>query len=117
MLINISLKKLVDTPVAGDKVPSHAIVASDEKYEHKTTVGKMWLKEYDGQKYLSGGLNKENRKYQKKDGTEGVEKAYVIITRDEYDEYHKLKSSPGIKVGGYEGEIATGEVPVGDIPF
>ena len=110
---NISLKKLVDTPVAGDKIPSHAIVASDDKYEHKTTVGKLWLKEYDGQKYLSGSLNKENRKYQKKDGTEGEEKAYIIISKDEYD---KL-TSPSVKVGGYEGEIGTGEAPVEEIPF
>ena len=110
---NISLKKLIDSPVAGDKVPSHAIVASDDKYEHKTTVGKLWLKEYDGQKYLSGGLNKENRKYTKKEGTEGEEKAYVILT---LDEYNKLKS-PSVPVGGYTGEVATGEVPVEEIPF
>lgn len=113
MLINISLKKLVDTPVAGDKVPSHAIVASDEKYENKTTIGKMWLKEYDGQKYLSGGLNKENRKFQKKDGTEGVEKAYVIITRDEYD---KLKSAP-VEGKGIDMSEFTGEAKTEDIPF
>lgn len=99
---NISLKKLVDTPVAGDKMPSHAIVASDDKYENKTTVGKMWLKEYDGQKYLSGGLNKENRKFQKKDGTEGTELGYVIISRDEYNRL----VSPSVQTGGFTGEVA-----------
>lgn len=104
ILTNISLKKLVDTPVAGDKMPSHAIVASDDKYENKTTVGKMWLKEYDGQKYLSGGLNKENRKYQKKDGTQGEEKAYVIISRDEYESL--LASKSEVKGSGYNGEVA-----------
>lgn len=101
---NISLKKLVDTPVAGDKMPSHAIAASDDKYENKTTIGKMWLKEYDGQKYLSGGLNKENRKYQKKDGTEGLEKAYIIISKDEYESL--LASKSEVKTGGYTGEVA-----------
>lgn len=99
---NISLKKLVDTPVAGDKMPSHAIVVSDDKYENKTTAGKMWLKEYDGSKYLSGGLNKANRKFQKKDGTEGEEKGYVIIS---LDEYNSLKS-PSVKTGGFNGEVA-----------
>lgn len=98
---NISLKKLVDTPVAGDKMPSHAIIASDDKYENKTTIGKCWLKEYDGSKYLSGSLNKENRKYQKKDGTEGQELAYVIISRDEYN---KLVS-PSVQGAGFTGEV------------
>ena len=110
---NISLKKLVDTPVVGDKVPSHAIVASDDKYGNKTTVGKLWFKEYDGSKFLSGGLNKENRKFQKKDGTEGVELAYVIIS---LDEYNRLTAS-NVKTGGYQGEIGTGEARVEDIPF
>lgn len=115
---NISLKKLIDSPVAGEKMPSHEIVASIKnettgKYENKTTVGKMWLREYDGSKFLSGTLNKENRKYTKKDGTEGEEKAYVIIT---LDEYNKL-TSPSVKVGGYEGTLANGEAPVADIPF
>lgn len=109
---NISLKKLVDTPVVGDKMPSHAIVASDEKYEHKTTVGKCWLKEYDGSKYLSGSLNKANRKYQKKDGTEGEELAYVIIS---LDEYNKLMS-PSVQPAGYQGDL-NGEVDASDIPF
>lgn len=98
---NISLKKLVDTPIAGDKMPSHAIVASDDKYENKTTIGKMWLKEYDGAKYLSGGLNKTNRKFQKKDGAEGEEKGYVIIS---LDEYNSLKS-PSVQTGGFTGEV------------
>lgn len=108
---NISLKKLVDTPVAGDKMPSHAIVASDDKYENKTTVGKMWLKEYDGQKYLSGGLNKENKKYPKKDGSHGEERAYILITRDEYEELIASKSQ--VKGNGYNGEVAD----TTDIPF
>lgn len=108
---NISLKKLVDTPVAGDKMPSHAIVASDDKYENKTTVGKMWLKEYDGQKYLSGGLNKENRKYQKKDGTQGEEKAYVIISRDEYEQL--TSTQPKVEPKGYTGEASDYD----NIPF
>lgn len=108
---NISLKKLVDTPVAGDKIPSHAIVASDDKYENKTTIGKVWLKEYDGQKFLSGSLNKENRTYQKKDGTQGEEKAYIVISRDEYDEL--LASKRSVEPKGYTGELAD----TSDIPF
>jgi len=97
---NISLSKLVDTPVVGDKMPSHAIVASDDKYENKTTVGKLWMKEYNGTKYLSGGLNKENRKYQKKDGTQGEEKEYVVISRDDYNELVASKSNQGQEVQG-----------------
>lgn len=98
---NISIKKLVDTPVVGDKTPSHAIVASDDKYENKTTIGKLWMKEYDGSKYLSGSLNKTNRTYQKKDGTEGKELAYVIIS---LDEYNKL-TSPSVQTTGFNGEV------------
>ena len=111
ILTNISLSKLVDTPVAGDKMPSHAIVASDSEYKNKTTIGKMWLKEYDGSKYLSGSLNKVNRTYQKKDGTQGEEKAFVIITLDEYT---KL-TSPQVIPSGYKAE--TGEANINDIPF
>jgi hypothetical protein len=109
----LSLKKLTDKPVPGNKMPSHSIIAATDDYKEKVNVGKLWLKAGEWGYYLSGELNKENRTYQKKDGTQGEEFAYVIMTRDEYN---KLVS-PSVKVGGYEGEVATGEVPVADIPF
>ena len=53
MLTKISLKKLTDTPEVDGKMPSHAIVASDDKYENKTQVGKLWLKSGQYGNFLS----------------------------------------------------------------
>lgn len=103
MLTKITLKKLIDSPVAGDKMPSHAIIAADENYQHKTTVGKLWLKKGDMGNYLSGELSKP---YQKEGGE--MLDGYVIITRKEYD---SLKNpSPS--------QEDTGEAKnIDDIPF
>lgn len=111
MLTKISLRKLTDNPEVNGKMPSHAIIASDSEYKNKTTVGKLWLKEGEMGKYLSGELNKENRKYQKKDGTEGEEKAYILITLDEYNKLNEVKL-PDVKV-----DIPDGSVDVDSIPF
>ncbi len=105
MYTKISLKKIVDTPVAGDKMPSHAIIASDETYQNKVTVGKLWFKKGDYGNYLSGELSKNQT------GKDGKEyKGYVIITQDEYDSL-KGKSEP-INV-----QVGTGEVDPSSIDF
>lgn len=80
----LTLSKLGESK-AGDKTPSHAVIASDSNYQNKVTVGKMWLKVGEFGNYLSGQLNETNRTYAKKDGTQGLERGYVIITRDEYN--------------------------------
>jgi hypothetical protein len=113
MYTKISLKKLTDKPAPGDKMPSHSIIAATDDYKEKVSVGKLWLKTGEWGNYLSGELNKENRTYQKKDGTQGEEKAYVIITLDEY----KKLTSPSVKVGGYEGKIDDGTASVDEISF
>lgn len=114
MLKNITINKRKEVKAATH--PTHDLVASDEKYENKAIVGAMWTRvarddmgnEY---KFLSGTLSKsrthEGKEY---DG-------YVLITEKEYNEYQTLKLSPSVKVGGYEGKIEYGEVPVEDIPF
>lgn len=96
MLTKITLAKLVDTPIAGDKKPSHAIVASDSNYQNKTTIGKLWLKSGERGNFLSGQLDVE-REHEGK-----VYDGYVIITQKEYN---KLKN-PSVEVGGYTGEVA-----------
>lgn len=102
MLTKITLKKLIDSPVPGDKMPSHAIIGADDKYENKTTVGKLWLKKNDNGAYLSGELQKE---FTKDDGT--VLDGYVLITQKEYRE---LKGTPS--------KVDTGEaLNTDDIPF
>lgn len=99
---NISLKKLVDNPTVDSKQPSHAIIASTSDFKEKIIAGKLWMREGEWGKYLSGSLNKENRKFQKKDGTEGTELGYVIISRDEYNRL----VSPSVPTGGFNGEVA-----------
>ena len=110
-LTKISLKKLLDKPEAGSKQASHAIIASDEKFENKTQVGKLWLKTGQYGNFLSGGLD-NGRIYEGKEYD-----GYVIITEKEYNEYQTLKSSPSVKVGGYEGKIDDGSASVEEISF
>ena len=103
MLTKITLNKLIDTPVPGDKMPSHAIVAADENYQNKVTVGKLWLKKGERGNYLSGELSKP---YKKEDGTELD--GYVILTQKEYNELKGIKPST----------VDTGAVAnIDDIPF
>lgn len=113
MLKNISIAKRYEVKAVTH--PTHDIVASDEKYENKVTVGSLWTRvaqSKDGQdyKFLSGTLQKsrthEGKEY---DG-------YVIITEKEYAEYMDLKAKtilPSVQVGGYTGEVTNVE----DIPF
>lgn len=118
----LTLKKLGDVK-AGDKTPSHALVASDSTYQNKVTVGKMWLKVGEFGNYLSGELNASNRTYPKKDGTKGEEKAYVIITRDEYDQLKQAHGSETVDMKQVGNNIASSmpkydqELDPNDIPW
>lgn len=101
-LTNITLNKIVDTPQAGDKNPSHRLVASDEKYQNKTTVGAMWLKTGQNGNFLSGSFSKTST------GTDGKEyQGYVLVTEKEYAEYLDLKAgvTPKVEGRGYTGEV------------
>lgn len=111
MYTKITLNKLTDAPVPGDKKPSHNLVASDNNFQNKAIVGSLWLKQGQNGNFLSGEM-KKNKTYEGKEYD-----GYVIITEKEWNEYQTLKSSPSVKVGGYTGEVATGEVPVADIRF
>lgn len=105
ILTKITLNKIPETTV-GTK-PTHRMIASDDKYENKTIIGSLWIKVGpDGNKFLSGGLNKENRTFKKLDGTEGIEKAYVIITLDEY----KRLTQSEVKTTGYTGAVDSSEL-------
>lgn len=87
----LSIQKLQDSGEADGKKPSHSLVASDDKYENKTMVGKLWTKTGTYGKFLSGQLD-SNRTYEGKEY-----KGYVLITRDEYDSLIK-NSIPVVKV-------------------
>jgi len=100
-LTKITLNKLVDTPVAGDKMASHAIVASDENYQNKVIVGKLWLKKGERGNFLSGELSKP---FTKDDGT--VLDGYVLLTQREYN---ALK--------GGTPDVSMGEAKVDEIDF
>lgn len=99
-LTKITLNKLTDTPVPGDKKPSHNLVASDEKYENKAIAGSLWLKKGPTGNFLSGEMKKARTADDGKtyDG-------YVIITEREWNEYQSLKNNT-VDVGGYTGEVA-----------
>lgn len=92
--------------------PTHDLVAMDEKYENKTTVGALWTrvaKDENGNdyKFLSGTLSKERTH----DGK--TYDGYVIITDKEYREYQELKKTTTVNT-----EVDTGEVVnIDDIPF
>lgn len=94
MYTKISLKKIIDTPTPGDKMPSHAIIAADETYQNKVTVGKLWFKTGDYGNYLSGELSKNQIG---KDGREY--KGYVLISQDEYESLLKGKTVETVDTG------------------
>ena len=106
ILTKLSLQKISDTPELNGKMPSHHVIACDDKYQHKTRVGTMWLKSGNWGNYLSGELNKAPRTYKNKEGVDITEESYVIITRKEYD---TLKGAPS--------KEETGEANIDDIPF
>lgn len=105
MLKNITIYKRKE--VTSTTQPTHDLVASDEKFENKTTVGAMWTKVTDeGNKFLSGSLSKNRT------GTDGkVYKGYVLISEDEYNELLQGK----VKVA--EVKVSNGEVDMSEIDF
>lgn len=74
---NITVSKLKEQ--SGDpKKPTHSIVVSDSNYENKKNVGKMWTKEGQFGKFLSGVLDTERQ-------TEhGFYDGFVILTEKDY---------------------------------
>ena len=97
MLVNISIAKRKE--VKAPTHPTHDLVASDEKYENKVTVGSLWTRvSQEGNKFLSGALSKTRT------GTDGkVYKGYVLISQEEYEE---LKGTlPKVKVDLGEASI------------
>lgn len=114
MLKNITINKRKEVKAATH--PTHDLVASDENYQNKVVIGAMWTRvatteSGEQYKFLSGTLSKsrthEGKEY---DG-------YVLITEKEWNEYQTLKSSPSVKVGGYEGKIDDGTASVDEISF
>lgn len=110
MLKNISIAKR--SVVKAVTHPTHDIVASDEKYENKVTVGSLWTrvaqdKQGNDYKFLSGTLSKQNGEY---DG-------YVIITEKEWNEYQTLKNGNVKPIQENSFDPSKGEVAVEDIPF
>ena len=103
MLKNFTVCKRKEVKAATH--PTHDLIASDEKYENKCTVGSIWTRtakdnEGNDYKFLSGTLSKTRT------GTDGKEyQGYVIITEKEWDEYQSLKSGTKVDTDGYTGEV------------
>lgn len=115
MLKNISIAKRFEVKAVTH--PTHDIIASDEKYENKVTVGSLWTRVAQDKngadyKFLSGTLSKTRT------GTDGKEyQGYVLITEKEWNEYQELKNAVNKAIPVSSFDPSTGEVAVEDIPF
>lgn len=74
----------------GTKQPDYEVMARNEGDEVSTKIGSGWQKEYNNTHFYSVALNDENRTYQKKDGSAGEDKAYVIIEKDHYNDLMRI---------------------------
>lgn len=121
MFKNVTIAKISDHGGA-EKTPTHAIVVSDEKFQNKQSVGKLWTKTSTYGKYLSGKMNDEYTS--QKDGKRYS--GYVIISEDEYNELkrkaHTTSPSPEHPKGiqAYDHPFTTDtdreEMDLSDIP-
>ncbi len=84
------------------------------EYSDKSKIGGAWKKKFTNSKgeetnFISISLTQKEYNGTKKDGTTFTDKAYVLCTLDEYNEYLSLKASNTaneVKSTGYTGEVA-----------
>ena len=94
MYTKITLKKLRDDAKAGDKLPSHALIAATDDYKEKVTAGKLWMKTGDYGTYLAGQMSSE---YTNEAGA--TFDGYVILSTKEYKSLLANKPSPSFGNG------------------
>lgn len=81
---NITISKINDDASTDPKKPSHNLTVSDKDYQNKINVGRLWTKESQYGKFLSGKMS---------DFYQGKEKAfdgYVIVSEQELEKVLKL---------------------------
>jgi len=83
---NITISKIKD--VKSEKSPTHELVVTDEDFKNKKTVGKLWTREGQFGKFLSGKMN-DKYSLMKDDGKNIELDGYVIISETELE---KLKA-------------------------
>lgn len=111
---NISIAKISDHGGTAN-TPTHAIVVSDDKYQNKKTVGKLWTKTSTNGKFLAGVMANPYVGKSKVTGLDVDYTGWCIVAEDELNELmaivngKRLLTSPEPKVEE--------EINLGDIPF
>lgn len=111
---NINVSKLNDDAKKSDKSPSHNLVVTDGNYQNKQTVGKLWTKESQYGKFLSGKMS---------DFYQGQDKAFdgfcIVNERELDDLIAKLSAKQNSPLGNdYPVEGLDADIPnPEDIPF
>lgn len=77
---NLTITKISDHG-GTEKTPTHALVVTDEKFQNKKTVGKLWTKTGEYGKFLTGSMSDD---FTKTDGT--FFSGYRIISLEEYNQ-------------------------------
>jgi len=78
---NITISKISDHG-GEEKTPTHAIVATNDQYQQKKTVGKLWTRKGEMGKFLSGTMSSEYKS--PADGK--VFDGYVVVSETELNE-------------------------------
>lgn len=125
---NLTITKISDHG-GTEKTPTHALVVTDEKFQNKKTVGKLWTKTGEYGKFLTGSMSDD---FTKTDGT--FFSGYRIISLEEYnqltggatvDTTNKLTGQAAEdnkrKIdeinAQYQKDLEEGKAMVDDIPF
>lgn len=85
---NITIQKISDHG-GTEQSPTHALVVRDSNYQNKVTVGKLWTKESQYGKFLSGLMENE-REYENKDKQTVKVFGYCIVKDDYLDELEAI---------------------------
>ena len=112
---NITVSKISDHG-GNAKAPTHALVASDDKYQNKVTVGKFWTKEGTYGKFLSGSMS--DKYVSEKDGQTVEYPAYVIVEERELVELLTKGIKPEKEDALFEEAMERDQnIRLEDIPF
>lgn len=104
---NISVSKLKDVPEVNSKLPTHTLTIADKDFQNKKVAGKLWTKEGQYGKFLSGIMSDDWK------NKEGVNISGYSIISNKYLEF-LLKNQSEIKGQGLELED---DINLEDVPF
>lgn len=102
---NISIQKISDHGGQA-KTPTHRIVVAEDDYKNKQGVGKLWTKESQYGKFLSGQLDKN---WTTQDGKEFS--GYSIVSDEALDELEKTLAELLITPDDYPKNEHDEEIP------